>query len=125
MVLDCTLGTLTTQICKVCFFSCTFPIRKGPTLHLIIIIWCDMSCLHCFLSFAISSVMFNFLMSSPTSFFQVLFSLPTGILPSTSSSIALLSLLSSAQRFTWQNRLNLVFLNLSSKFSTPHLFVTS
>ena len=60
----------------------------------------DMSCLNCFLSSAISSVMFNFLMSSSTTLLQVFFGLPTGLLPSTSSSIALLSMLFSSLRFT-------------------------
>mgnify|MGYP001793169415 CR=1 FL=1 len=85
----------------------------------------DMSCLHCFLSSAISSVMFSFFMSSSTTLLQVFFGLPTGLLPSTSSSIALLSMLFSSLRFTRPNHLNLVFLNLCSRFSTPHLLLTS
>ena len=83
-----------------------------------------MSCLQFFLSSVISSVMFNFLMSSSTTLLQVFFGLPTGYLPSTSSSIALLSMLFSSLCFTWSNHLNLVFLNLCSRFSTPHLLLT-
>ena len=84
-----------------------------------------MSCLHCFLSSAIYSVMFNFFISSSTTLLQVFFVLPTGFLPSTSSSITLLSMLFSSLRFTWPNHLNLIFLNLSSRFSTLHLLLTS
>ena len=52
--------------------------------------------------------------------------LSTGLLPSTSSSIALLSMLFSFPSFTWPNYdLNLIFLNLCSRFSTPHLLLTS
>ena len=40
----------------------------------------DTSSLHCFLSSSISSVMFNFLMSSSTTLRQVFFALPTGLL---------------------------------------------
>ena len=85
---------------------------------------CDMSCLHCFLSSAISSVMFNLLMSSSTTSLQVFFGLPTGFLLSTSSSITLLSMLFSSLCFTWPNHLGLVFLNLYSRFSTPNLPLT-
>ena len=37
----------------------------------------------------------------------------------------LLSMLLSSLCFTWPNHLNLVFLNLCSRFSTPHLLLTS
>ena len=55
--------------------------------------------------------MFSFLMSSSTILFQVFFGLPTGLLPFTSSSIALLSMLFTFLRFTWWKHLNLIFLN--------------
>ena len=84
-----------------------------------------MSCLHCFLSSAIFSVMFNFLKSSNTTLLRVFFGLPTGLLPSTSSSIALLSMLFSSLSFIRPNHLNLAFLYLCSRFSTPHLLLTS
>ena len=84
-----------------------------------------MSCLQCFLSSTISFVMFNFFMSFSTTLLQVFFGLPTGLLPSTSSSITLLSMVFSSLRFTWSNHLNLIFLNLCSRFSTPHLFLAS
>ena len=85
-----------------------------------------MTCFHCFLSAAISSVMFNFsMMSSSTTLLQVFFDLSIGFLPSTSSSIALLSMLFSSLHFTWPNHLNLVFLNLCSRFSAPHVLLTS
>ena len=42
---------------------------------------------------AIYSVMFNLLISLFTTLLQIFFDLPTGLLPSTSSSIALLSML--------------------------------
>ena len=56
-------------------------------------------CLHCIpiLSSAISSEMFNFLMFSSTALFHVFFGLPNGLLPSTFSSIALLSMLFSSK----------------------------
>ena len=41
-----------------------------------------MSFLHCFLSSAISSAMFSFLVSSSATLLQVFFGLPTGLLPS-------------------------------------------
>ena len=64
-------------------------------------------------------------MSSSTILHQVFLVPPTGLLLSTSSSIALLSMLFSSLRFTWSNHLNLVFLNLCSRFSTPRLLLTS
>ena len=84
-----------------------------------------MSCLHYFLSSAISSVMFSFIVSSSTTLLQVFFGLPTGLLPSTSHSITLLSILFSSLHFTWPNHLNLIFHSLCSRFSTPHLLLTS
>ena len=74
---------------------------------------------HCCLSSAISSVMFNFFMSSSTTLLQVFFGLSTGLLPSISSSIALLNKLFSSLHFTWPNYLNLVFLNLCSRYKRP------
>ena len=56
---------------------------------------------------------------------KVFFGLHTGLLPSTSSSIALLSMLFSSLRFTLPNHLNLIFLNLCSRFFTPYLLLTS
>ena len=64
-------------------------------------------------------------MSSSTTLLQVFFSLPIGLQPSTSSSIALLSMLFSFLCFTWHNHLNVIFLNLCSRFSTPHHLLTS
>ena len=40
----------------------------------------DISYFHCFLSSAIPSMRFNFLLSSSTTLFKVFFSLPTGLL---------------------------------------------
>ena len=71
---------------------------------------------------AISSVMFSFLISSSTTLLQVFFGVPAG-LPSTSSSIALLSMIFSPT-FYIPSHLNLAFLNLSSRFSTPNLLLT-
>ena len=69
--------------------------------------------------------LFNFLLSSFTTLLQVFFGLPTGLLPSTSSSITLLGMLFSSQHFTWPNHLNPFFLNPYSMFSSPHLLLTS
>ena len=80
-----------------------------------------MSCLHCFLSSAVSSAMFNFLMTSSTTLLKVFFVLPTGLLCSSSISIALVSMLFSSLHFMWPNHLNLISLNLYSRVSTSHL----
>ena len=79
-----------------------------------------MSCLYCFLFSAISSVMFNYL---------PLYLTPSLLWPTywppTSSSMSLLSMLFSSLPFTSPNHLYLIFLNLCSRFSTPHLLLTS
>ena len=78
----------------------------------------DMSCLHCFLSYATSSVMFNFLMSSSRSSLVYLLAFYLTFL---ALDIVLLSMLFSSLRFTRPNHLNLIFLNLCSRFSILHL----
>ena len=89
-----------------------------------------MSYLHCLLSAAISSMMSNVLMSSSTTLLLVFFGLSTGMasyVPSTSSSIALLSMLFSSHLLTSPNHLDLglFFHNLCSRFFTPYLLLTS
>ena len=69
--------------------------------------------------------MFGFLMSSSTTLIHVYFGLPARLLPHTSCCNDLLSMLFSSLRFTWWNHLNLIFLNPCSRFSTPHLLLTS
>ena len=69
---------------------------------------------------------YNFLMSSSTTLLQVLFGLPTGLLPSTSSSITLLSMLFSLiPTFYMTKPSQHHFLNLCSRLTTPHLLLNS
>ena len=84
-----------------------------------------MSHLNCWLSSAISSMMSNFLVYYSTTLLHVFLGLPIGLLTSTSSSIALLSMLFSSLHFPWWNHFKLIFFNLHSKFSTPHLLLSS
>ena len=81
----------------------------APLLPILCHIFCDVQLPHVF---------FHYLTPG-------LHGLPTGLLPFTSSFIALLSMLFSSLSFTWPSHLNLIFLHLCSRFSIPNLFLTS
>ena len=78
--------------------SSSFIVSIFPLLGLDMIY--ELPPVHCFLSSTITSVTFRFFMSSFFTLLQVFCCLPTGLLPSTSNSIVLLSILFSSLRFT-------------------------
>ena len=83
-----------------------------------------MSCLPCFLSSAISSVMFSFLIHVFFHYLTSLAYLLAFCLPPPDSCSALPSMLKILiHTFYMIKNLNLVFLNLCSRFSTPHHLV--